>query len=67
MHFATASRLFGPVDAAIKALKKIINREMVLKEFTIQALSKGSDDMGKVHMQVEYDGSVYYGFGASRP
>ena len=55
----------GPVDAAIKALKKIINRQMTLKEFTIQAISKGSDDMGKVHMQVEYDGHVYYGFGAN--
>jgi 2-isopropylmalate synthase len=52
----------GPVDAAIKALKHIINREMTLKEFLIQAISKGSDDTGKVHMQVEYDGVVYYGF-----
>ncbi len=55
----------GPVDAAIKALKKIINRQMTLREFTIQAISKGSDDMGKVHMQVEYDNCVYYGFGAN--
>lgn len=38
---------------------------MTLKEFTIQAISKGSDDVGKVHMQVEYDGSLYYGFGAN--
>jgi 2-isopropylmalate synthase len=55
----------GPVDAAIKALKKIINRQMTLKEFTIQAISKGSDDVGKVHMQVEYDHQMYYGFGAN--
>ena len=53
------------VDAAIKALKKIIMKQMTLKEFTIQAISKGSDDVGKVHMQVEYDGSLYYGFGAN--
>ena len=51
--------------AAIKALKKIIMKQMTLKEFTIQAISKGSDDVGKVHMQVEYDGNVYYGFGAN--
>ena len=38
---------------------------MILREFTIQAIDKGSDDMGKVHMQVEHDGSVYYGFGAN--
>lgn len=55
----------GPVDAAIKALKTIIRRQMTLKEFTIQAISKGSDDVGKVHMQVEYDGRLYYGFGAN--
>ena len=55
----------GPVDAAIKALKKIVDRHMVLKEFTIQAISKGSDDVGKVHMQVEYDHQTYYGFGAN--
>ena len=55
----------GPVDAAIKALKVIIRRMMTLKEFTIQAISKGSDDVGKVHMQVEYDGHLYYGFGAN--
>jgi 2-isopropylmalate synthase len=52
----------GPVDASIKALRRIINREMVLKEFLIQAISKGSDDTGKVHMQIEHEGVVYYGF-----
>ena len=54
----------GPVDAAIKALKRIITKNMTIKEFTIQAIDKGSDDVGKVHMQVEYNGHVYYGFGA---
>ena len=58
--FEDASSGNGPVDAAIKALKKIITKQMTLKEFTIQAISKGSDDM-----QVEYDGNVYYGFGAN--
>lgn len=55
----------GPVDAAVKALKTIIKREMTLKEFTIQAIDRGSDDMGKVHMQIEYNGQNYYGFGAN--
>ena len=63
--FEEASTGNGPVDAAISALKKIIRKQMTLKEFTIQAISKGSDDIGKVHMQVEYEGSVYYGFGAN--
>ena len=63
--FEAASTGNGPVDAAVKALKKIIMKQMTIKEFTIQAISKGSDDMGKVHMQVEYNGNVYYGFGAN--
>ena len=63
--FEAAASGNGPVDAAIKALKKIIIKQMTLKEFTIQAISKGSDDVGKVHMQVEYDGQLYYGFGAN--
>ena len=63
--FEAAATGNGPVDAAIKALKKIVNRHMTLKEFTIQALNKGSDDVGKVHMQVEYDNHIYYGFGAN--
>ncbi|MCD8210251.1 MAG: 2-isopropylmalate synthase [Prevotella sp.] len=63
--FEEASSGNGPVDAAIKALKKIIQKQMTLKEFTIQAISKGSDDVGKVHMQVEYNGNMYYGFGAN--
>ncbi|UKK50101.1 2-isopropylmalate synthase [Prevotella sp. E13-17] len=63
--FEAASSGNGPVDAAIKALKRIVMKQMTLKEFTIQAISKGSDDVGKVHMQVEYEGQLYYGFGAN--
>lgn len=63
--FEAAASGNGPVDAAINAMKQIIKRNMSLQEFTIQAISKGSDDVGKVHMQVEYNGAVYYGFGAN--
>ncbi|MCQ2066267.1 MAG: 2-isopropylmalate synthase [Bacteroidaceae bacterium] len=54
----------GPVDASIKCVKKIIGRKMLIREFFIQAMDKGCDDIGKVHMQVEYNGSRYYGFAA---
>lgn len=54
----------GPVDAAIKCVKKILGKKMLIREFFIQAMDKGCDDMGKVHIQVEYDGSQYYGFAA---
>ena len=63
--FEAAASGNGPVDAAIRALKQIIKRQMLLHEFTIQAINRGSDDVGKVHMQVEHAGSMYYGFGAN--
>lgn len=55
----------GPVDAAITAIKQIIHRQMVVQEFLIQAITRGSNDVGKVHMTVEYDGNHYYGFSAN--
>ncbi len=55
----------GPVDAAITAIKQIIHRQMLVKEFLIQAINKGSNDVGKVHMTVEYDNRPYYGFSAN--
>ena len=38
---------------------------MLLKDFLIQAITRGSNDVGKVHMTVEYDNNHYYGFGAN--
>jgi 2-isopropylmalate synthase len=55
----------GPIDASIKAVKEIIKRQMTIQEFLIQAITKGSDDVGKVHIQVEYNGKIYYGFSAN--
>lgn len=63
--FEACSSGNGPVDAAINAVKQIIRRTMVLHEFLIQAINKGSNDIGKVHMTVEHDGSLYYGFSAN--
>ena len=63
--FSAAATGNGPVDAAINALKDIIHRTMTLKELTLQSISKGSDDTCKVHVQVEHDDHVYYGFAAN--
>ena len=55
----------GPVDAAIKAVKQIIHRQVSIEEFLVQAITRGSDDIGKVHMQVDYNGTIFHGFGAN--
>ena len=63
--FEAAASGNGPVDAAINAIRCIIHRKMVVNEFLIQAITKGSDDVGKVHMTVLYNGTSYYGFSAN--
>ena len=64
-RFDATSTGNGPVDAAVSALKKIIRRNMLIREFTIQSISSGSDDIAKVHILLECEGNTYYGFGSS--
>jgi 2-isopropylmalate synthase len=64
-RFEAAASGNGPVDAAIRAVKRIVHRQMTIQEFLIQAINKGSDDVGKVHMQVAHEGGVFYGFAAN--
>ena len=63
--FEAAASGNGPVDAAINEVKQIIHRKMTVQEFLIQAITKGSDDVGKVHITVSYEGVHYYGFSAN--
>ena len=55
----------GPIDAAFQAVKQLVNRKIVVEEFLVQAITRGSDDVGKVHVQVENRGNLYYGFSAN--
>jgi 2-isopropylmalate synthase len=64
VHFSTASGN-GPIDASFTAVKQLISKTVHLEEFLIQAITKGSDDLGKVHIQVEHQGKLYYGFSAN--
>lgn len=55
----------GPVDAAITAVKNITKRRVIIEEYLVQAMTRGSDDLGKVHMQISHKGQTYNGFGAN--
>lgn len=55
----------GPIDAAFSAVKKIVKKRVRLEEFLIQAITRGSNDLGKVHVQVHHKGVMYYGFSAN--
>jgi 2-isopropylmalate synthase len=53
----------GPVNATIKAIESIIGKAVELKEFNIQAMHGGSDDVSKVNMRISYEGKSYLGYG----
>ena len=55
----------GPIDAAFSAVRQLVNRKIVVEEFLVQAITRGADDVGKVHVQVENRGNLYYGFSAN--
>lgn len=53
----------GPLDATKKAIDKIMKKPVRLEEYLVQAVTGGSDDFGKVHIQISKDGIFSYGFG----
>lgn len=64
IHTSTAQGN-GPVDAAFNAVKHLISKTVHLEEFLVQAITRGSNDHGKVHIQMEHEGRIYYGFGTN--
>lgn len=56
----------GPVDATFKAIDSIMKRGIRLEEYLVQSVHGGTDDVGKVHIQVSKNGVVYYGFGSDK-
>lgn len=53
----------GPVNAAIRAIDRIINERVDLDEYLVQSMSQGSRDTGKVHMRIKHQDRMYQGFG----
>ena len=55
----------GPVHAAFNAIKSITKRRVHVEEYLVQAITRGSDDLGKVHVQISHKGKMYHGFAAN--
>jgi 2-isopropylmalate synthase len=60
----TSSEGNGPVDAATNCIDKILNKDFTIEEYLVQAITGGSKDTSKVHMQVKIGDLVTTGFGA---
>jgi 2-isopropylmalate synthase len=65
LQVATATGV-GPVDAVLKAIESIVQPQVELEEFLIQAMTQGSDDVAKVHMRLIKSDKPYYGFASNQ-
>lgn len=54
----------GPVDAAFKAIDRIVKVPNTLTEFSIKSITEGIDAIGEVLCRIESDGVTYTGRGA---
>lgn len=55
----------GPVDAAYKAIDKIIGIPVTLAEYSLRGVTSGKDAMGEVVVRITDNGKKYIGRGAS--
>ncbi len=62
---ATNSEGDGPLDALFLAIEEITGKSVVVKDFRVQSASRGKDAQGESLVEVEYNGRVYRGRGAS--
>ncbi|BBB91170.1 MAG TPA: 2-isopropylmalate synthase [Methylomusa anaerophila] len=49
----------GPIDALYTALKNIVNLDIGLVEYKITSVSRGKEAMGRVNLQLDYNGKIY--------
>ena len=54
----------GPVDAAFKAIDKIVKVSNTLTEFSIKSITEGIDAIGEVLVRIESESITYTGRGA---
>lgn len=55
----------GPVDAAYKAIDKILGIKHKLLHYALQAINEGEDSQGEVTVSVQFDGHTVGGRGVS--
>lgn len=60
----TAVMANGPVDATFKAIKKLTGSQATLKDFTIGAITGGTDAQGECTVRLQHDGREVLGQGA---
>ena len=55
----------GVVDASFNAIEKIFNIGLILKDYKIKSISKGTDALGEARVKILYQGKTHHGIGLS--
>jgi len=55
----------GVVDASFNAIEKIFDIGLILKDYRIKSISKGTDALGEARVKISYQGKTYHGIGLS--
>ena len=55
----------GPVDAAFSAIKKSLNMDIALEDYSLQSITEGEDALGYANVKLRKDGKHYSGRGVS--
>lgn len=52
----------GPIDAAFAAIRELTNIDCVAQDFVIQPMTRGSEDLGRVHITLDNGERLVHGF-----
>ncbi|WP_432406638.1 2-isopropylmalate synthase [Wukongibacter sp. M2B1] len=55
----------GPVDAAFKAIEKIVGVDIILEDYGLHSVTEGKDAQGEAIVKISHDGKMYRGRGLS--
>ena len=55
----------GPVDAAISAIEKCLDMDVVLEDYSLQSITEGTDALGYASVKLRYNDKHYSGRDAS--
>lgn len=51
----------GPIDALYSAIRNLTELDVTLKQYKINSVSRGKEAIGRVNIQLNYEGKAYFG------
>jgi len=55
----------GPIDAAFKAIERLVGLDISLESYALKAVTEGHDALGEVTVRIKYKDDIYMGKGVS--